>query len=467
MTRLSLWRRRRLLIAFGLVACLALGAIVAIDLRNRAERLRLVAYFEESNGVYVGDDVLILGVRVGTIDAIEPQPTRTRITFSVDGGHKVPADARAVIINPTLVTARAIQLTPAYTGGPAMTTGTVIPQDRTAVPVEYDDLREQLEKLTEALQPTEAGGVSTLGAFVNTAADNFRGQGSAIRSAIIELSKTFSALGDHSGDLFGSIRNLSLLTTGLQSSSDLLRQLNLNLDAVSGLLAKDPEAIENAIETLNTAVRDVERFVNENRKPVGTTFDRLASISKALGDSIGDLKQTLHITPTAFANFVNIYEPSNGALTGVAAVGNFANPIQFICAAIQAASRMNSDQSAKLCVQYLAPIVKNRQFNFPPLGFNPFVGAQARPNEVTFSEDWLAPLTEAGRVRGLTGPPPPGGAPPTAAMANPAAQVLPAEAPHADAPAPTAAPVGAPHRSVSTDPSAGLAGLMTPGGATR
>ena len=42
-------------------------------------------------------------------------------------------------------------------------------------------------------------------------------------------------------------------------------------------------------------------------------------------------------------------------------------------------------------MQYLAPIIKNRQYNFPPLGVNPFVGATARPNEVTYSEDWMRP----------------------------------------------------------------------------
>lgn len=52
---------------------------------------------------------------------------------------------------------------------------------------------------------------------------------------------------------------------------------------------------------------------------------------------------------------------------------------------------MGAEESAKLCVQYLAPIVKNRQYNFPPLGLNPFVGAQARPNEVTYSEPWMRP----------------------------------------------------------------------------
>lgn len=60
----------------------------------------------------------------------------------------MPADAKAVILSPSLVTSRAIQLTPAYTSGPAMADKTVIPLERTAVPVEYDDLRQQLQKLT-------------------------------------------------------------------------------------------------------------------------------------------------------------------------------------------------------------------------------------------------------------------------------------------------------------------------------
>ena len=62
--------------------------------------------------------------------------------------------------------------------------------------------RQQLAKLTETLQPTQPGGVSTLGAFINTAADNLRGQGANIRDTIIKLSQAFSALGDHSNDSF-------------------------------------------------------------------------------------------------------------------------------------------------------------------------------------------------------------------------------------------------------------------------
>ncbi len=90
---------------------------------------------------------------------------------------------------------------------------------------------------------------------------------------------------------------------------------------------------------------------------------------------------------------MNIYQPAQSAMTGILAPVNFANTVQFICSAIQAASRQSFEQSSKLCVQYLAPIIKNRQYNFPPLGVNPFVGASARPNEITYSEDRLQSRT--------------------------------------------------------------------------
>ena len=41
------------------------------------------AYFPNTNGLYTGDEVRILGVAVGTVEKIEPQPNTTKVTFSV------------------------------------------------------------------------------------------------------------------------------------------------------------------------------------------------------------------------------------------------------------------------------------------------------------------------------------------------------------------------------------------------
>ena len=193
-----------------------IGGAVAVMQSISGGRTHVVGYFEDANGIFVGDDVVVLGVAVGKIDKIEPQPQRVKISFWYDDKYKVPADAKAVVLSPSLVTVRALQLTPAYTGGPAMRDGAVISLARTAVPMEWDDLRTQLEKLTDTLQPTEPGGVSTLGSFINTAAANLRGQGSDIRDAVIKLSQAVSALGDHSNDLFGTFKNLAALVSALQ-----------------------------------------------------------------------------------------------------------------------------------------------------------------------------------------------------------------------------------------------------------
>ena len=384
-------RTARLVLAVVLVLVLGAGLIVAARIPPQIVRTVVVAYFENSTGVFAGDHVLVRGVPVGKIESIEPQPERAKITFWFDSRYKVPADAKAVILSPQLVTGRTIQLTPPYTGGPTMADGAVIPEDRTAVPVEWDDLRAQLERLTDLLKPTEPGGVSTLGALINTTADNLRGQGPTIRDTIIKLSQAVSILGDHSNDIFATFKNLSTLVSALSDSADLLESLNRNLAEVTSLLADDPDKVGQAVEDLNAVVGDVQDFAADNAEAIGTASDKMASITRVLVESLDDIKQALHIAPSTLQNYNNIYEPANGSLTGALAINNFANPISFLCGAIQSASRRGGEQSAKLCAQYLAPIVKNRQYNFPPLGENLFVGAQTRPNEVTYSEPWLRP----------------------------------------------------------------------------
>lgn len=424
--------RIRIWLALLLTAVLTVGVVAILRTTTNIARTAFTAYFDNTNGLFVGDEIRILGVPVGEIERIDVEPDRAKVSFWIDDTYSVPADVKAVILAPSLVTARAIQLTPAYTSGPALPADAVIPMERTAVPVEWDEVRVQLQRFTEMLQPTEPGGVSTLGSLVNTAADNLRGQGKNIRDTLIKLSKATSALGDHSSDLFSTLRNLSLLVSALQDSSDVMAQLNRNLASVTWALADDPDEISSAAASVSEVSKTVATFVAANKESLGTTSDKLASVSQALTDSVDDIKQFLHISPTVLQNFINIYQPAQGTLSGALSTNNFSDPISFLCGAIQAASRLGAEQSSKLCVQYLAPIVKNRQMNFFPIGGNPLVGAVARPNEVTYSEDWMRPDY----------------VPPATAAA----------------PAPAPAPA-LPAEAQQTDPSAGLTGMMMPPGA--
>ncbi|BDB41723.1 MULTISPECIES: MCE family protein [Mycobacterium] len=425
--------------AVSLVLTLTVASfLVGRQLWKEVDKNTYSAYFANANGLFVGDEIRILGVAVGVVDKIEPQPNSSKVTFSVEKQYSVPADARAAILSPSLVTSRAIQLVPAYSGGPKLAAGASIPLNRTAVPVEWDDFRRQLEKLTESLQPAAPGGVNSLGTFVNSAADNLRGEGDTARDTIIKLSEAISALGDHADDIFSTVRNLQLLVSALYSSSDLLASFNQNLAGVTTVLTNTPNEIANAVRGLDGALVDLRGFLTENRESIGMTFDRLGSITTALNDSRADIKQILHVAPTVFQNFVNIYQPAQGAMTGIIALNNFADIPQWICSSIEAASRRGLDRVSKLCLQYVEPIIKNRIYNYIPAGLNPFVGPQARPNEITYSEDRLRP----------DAPPPPEAVPsPDAAPAVPPGPAPPPR------PGPTL-----------PDPALGLAGLMVPQG---
>lgn len=94
-------RRARSVLATALV--LVAGVILAMRTADAAARTTVVAYFDNSNGVFAGDDVLIRGVPVGKIVKIEPQPLRAKISFWFDRKYRVPADAAAAILSPQLV----------------------------------------------------------------------------------------------------------------------------------------------------------------------------------------------------------------------------------------------------------------------------------------------------------------------------------------------------------------------------
>jgi len=85
---------KRLLGARGLrtVTSIALVAILVgavYVLASRPGGRHILAYFTSAVGIYPGDQVRVLGVPVGVIDAIEPRSSDVKITMSVSDDVKV------------------------------------------------------------------------------------------------------------------------------------------------------------------------------------------------------------------------------------------------------------------------------------------------------------------------------------------------------------------------------------------
>ncbi|BBX20148.1 mammalian cell entry protein [Mycolicibacterium duvalii] len=382
-------RAVRASLALLLVVVLAVGVFLVWPTRSGT---KIVAYFTSAVGLYPGDDVRIVGVPVGKIDSIDPRASDVRITMTLDHGVQLPADAKALIVAPNLVSARFIQLTPAYTGGEAMADGATIGLDRTAVPVEWDEVKEQLTELAQELGPQAGDVQGPIASFVNQAADTFDGNGDSFRQALRELSQTAGRLGDSRTDIFGTIRNLQVLVDALSNSNEQIVQFSNHVASVSQVLADSTVGLDQTLGTLNQALGDVRGFLGEHNEALIGQVNRLTDFTNLLTEHSDDIEQILHVTPNGLANFYNIYNPAQGTVGGVLSLPNFANPVQFICGGtFDAAMSTDNYKRAEICRQRMGPVLKRITMNYPPVMFHPINSITAYKGQIIYD----TPATEA------------------------------------------------------------------------
>ncbi len=352
---------------FGVVGVLLVALVGGVFvLWPRVTTYQVVGYFTSAAGLYPGDEVRVVGVPVGTIESISPQADAVKITMRVNDDVKVPAEARAVIMAPNLVSARYIQLTPVYQQGPPMKDGGSIELDRTAVPVEWDEVKTELTRLSQQLGPAAGQVQGPLSEFVDQAADTFDGNGDSFRQALRELSRTAGRLGDSSPDLFGTVKNLQILVDALSNSNEQIVQFSGHLASVSQVLADSSAGLDATLGSLNQALSDVRGFLDENNETLVNNLNRLTDFTSILTNQTDDVEQILHVLPNAMANFYNIYNPAQGTANGVLGLPEFANPVQFICGNFDGAGTPDYDKRAEICRQRMAPVLKRLAMNFPP-----------------------------------------------------------------------------------------------------
>ncbi|MGB3771477.1 MAG: MCE family protein [Rhodococcus sp. (in: high G+C Gram-positive bacteria)] len=352
----------------------------------------LSATFASTTGIYEGDEVRVAGVPVGQIRSISQSENGSEVEMVIDRSVDVPADASAVIVAVSLVSSRFVQLTPSATDGDEiMAHGTHIPRDRTAVPLEWDDLKTQLDRLTESLGPGRNGAQGAFESFIDAAGTTLDGKGEQLGDTITALAASTRALSENRDDIFETVSNLQTFTTTLAQSTAQIKDFQTSLASVSSTLNDSGEALGTSLSELDAALEDVRRFVADNTDALDKQVATTADVTTVLTDRRAEIERILHTAPTALANYYNIYSPLQGTFAGSLALQNFANPIDFTCGAITGLANATSEEGAKLCAQYLGPVLTNLAVNYPPISTAGFTGVRADPNQIFYSEPELAP----------------------------------------------------------------------------
>lgn len=306
---------RKVLLGGVILVCAALVAGVLLVIRpGGGNTNHLTVNFDRTVSLYEGADVRILGVQVGQVDSVEPMGETVRVKLSWDADYKVPADAKAVIVSPSIVGDRYIQLTPAYESGPVMDDATVLDASHTAVPVELDQVYDSLDQLATALGPDGANKNGALDRLLSSSADALDGQGKKFHRMLNDLSKLTNTLDDNKDELFGSMTQLERFVRALADSDTAVRRFNSSLSEVSSMLAGERDDLSGALRALGSSLDEVRTYVRDNRGALKSNVRALVDVTDQLVDQRKNLAKIMNTAPTTLANQVLAYNPSIGAL---------------------------------------------------------------------------------------------------------------------------------------------------------
>lgn len=338
---------KRFIIPSVIVVALIAAALVMF---RGEDQKTLTATFPRTVALYEGSEVRVLGIPVGNVDKVEPQGTTVKVTMSYDADVDVPEDAQAIIISPSVVGDRYVQLSPVYSGdGPTLEDGAELDMERTSTPLELDEIYQSLDDLTVALGPQGANNEGALSELLESTAANFGGQGEKFNETLRNLGRLTTTLENNKEELFGTSADLEKFVSTLAENDRIVRDFNTSMASVSQVLADERQELAASLHNLANALTDVHAFVKENRALLSENITGLRKVTDVVVRRRAEFEEILRVAPLALNNLGATYNPQSGTLDTRANLGETLNQIQNNPALLLCTMVNQVDTSGRAC----------------------------------------------------------------------------------------------------------------------
>jgi phospholipid/cholesterol/gamma-HCH transport system substrate-binding protein len=270
------------------------------------------AHFDRAVAVYPGTDLRVMGVQIGEVTAVVPDGNSVRVEMVYDEEYKLPAEARAAVVTPTLVADRYVQVFPAYGKGAVMPDGADIPLSRTQTPIELDRMFKALDDLSVTLGPKEDETGGALDNLLTAGTKALEGNGELGNKTIRNLSAAAETFARNRGPLFDNVRNLAEITDTLAANDSTVQDFLSHLTSVSGQLEGEREELRDVLSSLARVLGIVKGFVRENREVLGNDVELLTSLLERVDNQKDNLGLVVQKGSTALSNLAIAFEPTTG-----------------------------------------------------------------------------------------------------------------------------------------------------------
>ncbi|MGE2735389.1 MCE family protein [Mycolicibacterium vaccae] len=302
----------------ALLTVIALAVAGAYLFRPTAPAaLRFTAQFDNAIGLYVGNEVAILGMPVGHVTAIEARGAYVAVDIELEPGTRVPADVTAVTVGTSILTDRHIELTPPYSGGALLTDGAVLDLHSTRTPVEFDRVLRMVDKLGTAMGGDGKGGGPLTDLMTATSAITST-SGAQIKTALTGLSEALrtgpdggAATEAHIGAI---ITNLSRLVDAGARNEQQVREFGSYVRQLTDLLADQGIGQGTTGSRLNGLLARLNDLLDNNGDHLKNSLDSTGRLARALVDYRRELAEVFDVAPLAIDNVANAIDAENGML---------------------------------------------------------------------------------------------------------------------------------------------------------
>ncbi|WP_280270238.1 MlaD family protein [Nocardia wallacei] len=288
--------------------------------------ITVTAQFANANGLYVGNPVSVLGMRIGKVTGIQPRGGHVDVTMDVDKWVQIPADAQAVTVSDSVLTDRHIEFTPVYRSGPVLADHAVLSIDRTRTPVEFDSLLAMADKLSNSLG-TNDNGQGPVAGLLDIGSQIAAGNGNNLRDAMSELARALQ-LGPDNGEATRAavtkvVQNLDALTAAASRNDQALRDFGSGVRTLSDILAEQNLGTGDTGAKLNQIVTQMADLMERNRGSLQNLAGNANTMTKSLADYDTNLAEFLDVFPLVTDNAYNAIDPNLHALRGTVGLDRF------------------------------------------------------------------------------------------------------------------------------------------------
>jgi phospholipid/cholesterol/gamma-HCH transport system substrate-binding protein len=292
------------MIALAVVIVVGVYYIVfdIMQYRITAQPFPVTVVMPSAGGLYTGADVTYRGVQVGTVTALDLDPSTVAVKLAIRSGEHIPDNGPVRVKELSALGEQYLELQPTTGSGPDLHPGSVIPARRVTLPTPIGaalvDLNRMLQSVNTRDLVTDENFLAS--AFVGTGPDLrtiiVTGQrlSNALIAAqpetvnlVIDGQTDLQTLEATDGDLATFSRGLASLTTQLRDSNTDVEALITNSQSaeqqLNPFLASDSAQITGLISNLATDAQ----VTDQHDQDVQAVFELLPLVSNDLASVVG------------------------------------------------------------------------------------------------------------------------------------------------------------------------------------